>query len=134
MSVLAEDGLREINELSSSSGDSLKVSIEELESESLRTDPQSDDPQERIRAMVMDTEARMLALYQLAALKAKKADDITQIKRFWNGPLLVYEIGFKMISVLTSKGDKDPYILHLFETISKLRNQVRWLSELHGDQ
>ena len=134
MSALAEEGLREIDELSSSSGNSLKVSIEELGNERLRTDPQSDDPQERIRARVTDTEARMLALYQLAALKAKKADNIAQIQKIWKGPLLVYEIGFKMISVLTSKGEKDPYILHLFETISKLRSQVRWLSELHGDE
>lgn len=129
MSALAEEGLKEIDELSSLSGDSLKVSIEEMGNENSRN-----DPQEKTHATAMDTEARMLALYQLAAFKAKKADDISQIQKIWKGPLIVYEVGFKMVSELISKGDKDPYVVHLFETVSKLREQVRWLSELHGEQ
>src|ERR1700693_2296040 len=116
MNGLAEEGVKEIDELSSSSGHSIKNSIEEMENESVRA-----EPQEKIRAIVTLTEARMLALYQLAALKAKKTDDIAQIRKIWNGPLLVYEEGFKLISDLISRGDNDLYIAHLLETVSKLR-------------
>jgi len=68
MNAFAEEGIREIDELSSSSGYSLEVSIEELENESVKA-----ESQEKVRAMAMDTEVRMLALYQLAAMKAKKS-------------------------------------------------------------
>jgi hypothetical protein len=67
MSALAEEGLREIGELSSSSSHSLEASIKELLDESPKG-----ETQEKIRAMAIDMEARMLALYQLAALKAKR--------------------------------------------------------------
>jgi hypothetical protein len=127
MNAFAEEGLKEIDELSSSSGNSLRVSIVELGNESL----QADTP-EKIRAMAIDMEAQMLALYKLAALRAKKSDDVAQIQKIWTRPLFVYETGFLLLSKLISSGNQNPYIAHLLETISKLRDQVRWVHDLHG--
>jgi hypothetical protein len=129
MSALAEEGLREIGELSSSSGHSLEVSVKELQDESPKA-----ETQEKIRAKAIDMEAQMLALYQLAALKAKKANDIAQIQKIWTRPRFVYETGFVLISKLISSGNKNPDIAHLLETIGKLRDQVHWLYDLHADQ
>jgi hypothetical protein len=129
MSALAEEGLREIGELSSSSSHSLEASIKELLDESPKG-----ETQEKIRAMAIDMEARMLALYQLAALKAKKADDIAQIQEIWTRPLMVYNLGFMLISKVISNGNRNPYVGHLLETIGKLRDQVRWVHDLHASQ
>jgi hypothetical protein len=127
MSTLAEEGLREINELSISSGNSFKVSVIELEDRSPAA-----EVQEKIIRKSIDMEAQMLALYQLAGLRAKKSNDIAQIQKIWERPLLVYEAAFTLVSNLISSGNRNPYIAHLLETISKLRDQVRWVYDLHG--
>jgi hypothetical protein len=129
MSALAEEGLREIEELSSSSGYSFETYIERLQN--VRGEAETS---EKVGAMAMDMEARMLALYQLAALKAKKADDIGQIQKIWSRPHFIFETGFMLISKLVSGGDQNPYVAHLLNTIVKLRTQVRWLYDLHADQ
>ena len=106
-----------------------KTNLKELQDESPKG-----EIQERTRALAIDMEARMLALYQLAALKAKKADDIAQIQKVWTRPLMVYNNSFMLISTLISAVNKNPDIAHLLETIGKLRDQVHWLYDLHADQ
>jgi len=100
MSTFAEEGLREIDELSSSSGETFRVSIagleelEQLEAKGQRLEFQGGEIRGEIKARAIDTEARMLALYQLAALKARKAVDTDQIAKIWKRPLQVYEFSF----------------------------------------
>jgi len=127
MSALTEEGLREIDELSKSSGDSFERSLEELAKVEAKG-----EVQEKIRSMAIDTEAHMLSLYKLALLKAKKADDADQIAKIWKGPLKVYEVGFTLVSNVIERGQRHPDFLHLCESLRKIRDHVRWIYELHG--
>jgi|SRR5258708_2426476 hypothetical protein len=134
MSTFAEEGLKEIDELSSSSGDSFRVSIADLEQlERLEAKGQWEIRGE-IRERAIDIEARMLALYQLAALKAKKAVDIDQIAKIWERPLEVYELSLGLISSWIDRGHGNPDVMHLHESVRKIRDQVRWIYDLHADQ
>jgi len=135
MSTLAEQGIREIDELSTSSGHSFRVSISNLEElEKLQAKGEEGQIQEKIRAMAIDTEAQMLSLYKLAVLKAKRAEDADQIAKIWAGPLKVYEISVHLISRLVDRGHGNPDLIHLHEALCKIRDQVRWVYELHAGQ
>jgi len=132
MGTLTEEGLREIDELSTSSGHSFRVSIGNLEElEKVEAKGQEKQIQEKIRAMAIDTEAQMLSLYKLAVLKAKKADDADQIAKIWAGPLKVYEVSLGLISRLIDRGHGNTDLIHLCEALHKIRDQVRWIYELH---
>jgi|ERR1700724_1604380 hypothetical protein len=128
MSTFAEEGLKEIEELSSSSGYSFRTTVQELEKESL-----TNEAREKTRARATDLEAQMLAIYQLAAMKAKKADDAFQIREIWTRPLALYEKAYQELSAVISRGNTNPDFAHLLEVIQKLRDQVRWIYELHAD-
>ena len=132
MSTFAEEGLREIDELASSSGETFRVSIADLEElEKLEAKGQWEIRGE-IKARAIDTEARMLALYQLAALKARKGVDTDQIAKIWKRPLQVYEFSFVLISGLIARGHGNPDVMHLHESVHKIRDQVRWIYDLHA--
>lgn len=100
-----------------------------MESESLKG-----ETKEKVRAMATDTEAHMLSLYKLAALKARKAVDTDQIAKIWAGPLSVYEVSLDLISLLIDRGNRNPDLIHLREAIRKVRDQVRWNHDLHAGQ